>query len=137
MIRFKKVLSEVENLNPQKVKKLVFCSGQIYYKLVEERTKRGIQDTAIVRIEQLMPFPFFEVSKELQKYPKAKIIWCQEEHKNMGAWTFVQPHIAHLLDSKDYTKISYVGRNVSASPATGKTQSHQRQHQAILDALFS
>ena len=81
-IRFKKVLPEIDNsIKPENVTRLVFCSGQVYYKLVEERTARKVNNIAIVRIEQLMPFPFFEVKNELQKYCKADIVWCQETKK--------------------------------------------------------
>lgn len=91
---------------------------------------------AVVRVEQLMPFPFYEMTNELKKYPNAKIIWCQEEHKNMGAWSYMQPHITYLLDAKDFSKISYVGRAVSSSPATGKLSIHQMEHQVLMNQLF-
>lgn len=81
----------------EKVKKVVFCSGQVYYDLIAEREKLGKTDIAVIRLEQLAPFPFFSLIKELNKYPNASVTWCQEEHKNQGPWSFVEPRLRNTL----------------------------------------
>lgn len=84
--------------NADKVKRLVFCTGKVYYELVKERNARGLDnDVAITRVEQLCPFPFDIMREEIQKYPNADLIWSQEEHKNQGFWAFMVPHVDCVL----------------------------------------
>lgn len=123
--------------NPQKVRKVIFCSGKVYYDIVKERATRGLDDEiAIIRIEQLAPFPIDLVRDELNKYSNtnAKIFWVQEEHKNQGYWSFIWPHfecvLKHLNQGKELT---YIGRNVSASTATGSKHVHMFEHKKLLD----
>jgi 2-oxoglutarate dehydrogenase E1 component len=94
--KFKRVYGEVDpeiHKNPDKVRRVIYCTGKIYYDLDAEREKRGIKDIAIVRIEQLAPFPWDKVAEVAAHFKNAEALWCQEEPKNMGAWSFVQPRI--------------------------------------------
>lgn len=91
--------------NSQSVKRLVLCSGKVYYDLVKERKERGLDnDVAISRIEQMSPFPFDLISEEIKKYPNADLLWSQEEHKNQGFWSFVHPHIDCVLRHLNISK---------------------------------
>lgn len=99
--KFKRVYRETDaqiSGNPDKVRRVIYCTGKIYYELVDEREKRGIKDIAIIRIEQLAPFPWDKVAEEAAYYKNAEALWCQEEPKNMGAWSFVQPRICESLN---------------------------------------
>lgn len=96
---FLRVIPDEEvSKNPENVKRLIFCSGKVYYELIKERNTRGLdKEMAISRIEQLFPFPWDLVSEEIQKYPNADIIYSQEEHKNQGYWSFIEPHVECIL----------------------------------------
>ena len=120
------------------VKKLIFCTGKVYYDLTKERTqKEKVSDIAITRVEQLCPFPMDLVRQEIAKYPRAKIVWVQEEHKNMGAWPYVRPRFETVLKKDDRRRqISYVGRHVSASTATGNKQAHIMEISQLLKKSF-
>ena len=124
----------------EKVKRVVFCTGKIYYELVDERAKRGITDIAIVRIEQLAPFPWDKVAGEMKLYGNAEALWCQEEPKNMGAWTFVQPRIAtatRSINNKEMRPL-YAGRQPSAATATGMGgRAHEAEQNSVLDAALT
>lgn len=139
--KFKPVIGEVDsNIDAKNVKKVVFCSGKVYYDLVEERANRKAYEVAIIRLEQLYPFASKCVEEELLKYKGAEsIIWCQEEHKNMGAYTFIFPYIENSLkNSKHKAKeITYLGREESASPAVGYMSLHQHELQEIMNKLFT
>ena len=116
----------------------MLCSGKIYYDLLEARTEKNIKDVALVRVEQLYPFPGQELAVELKKYPNAEIVWCQEEPENMGAWSFVDRRIEKvLLDSGHAAeRPAYVGRVAAASPATGSLKQHTKEQAALVgDAL--
>lgn len=90
--------------NAQNVKKIIFCTGKVYYEIVKERNAKGLdKDVAITRIEQLCPFPFDLIKKEIQKYPNAQLVWSQEEHKNQGFWSYIQPHIDCVLKHLNLT----------------------------------
>lgn len=138
---FQLVIPEVsQNLVAnEKIRRVIFCSGQVYYALFEEREKKGINDVAIVRIEQLAPFPFQAAMTELSKYPKATVVWAQEEHKNMGAWTYMffalSTTIREVRGQHQVPK--YVGRNIAASPATGSLALHDQQVQKLLRDAFA
>ena len=119
-----------------KVRRIVACSGKVYYDLVKKRAEKGIDDVVILRVEQLYPFPHKVFAAELKKYPNATdIVWCQDEPQNQGAWFFVQHYIhENMLDGQ---KLGYSGRAASASPAVGYSHLHQEQQKALVDGAFS
>ncbi len=119
----------------EKVKRVICCSGKVYYDLVKKREERGSDDVAILRVEQLYPFPHKVFGAELRKYPNATdIVWCQDEPQNQGAWFFVQHYIhENMLDGQ---KLGYAGRAASASPAVGYAHLHQEQQKTLIEAAF-
>lgn len=119
----------VASENAAEVKKVLFCSGKVYYDLIKERTKLGLDDkVAVCRIEQISPFPFDLVSQELNKYSNASVTFVQEEHKNGGAYEYVKARLQTLLkDDARVNQISYVGRDTAASTATGSKPTHYKQ----------
>ncbi len=120
------------------IRRVILCSGKVYYDLFEDREKRKINDVYLMRLEQLYPFPVSSLMKELARFPGADIIWCQEEPRNMGAWTFVEPAIEKTLEKLD-TRVKrprYVGRPASASTAAGTMALHNKELAAFLDAAF-
>ncbi|XP_055940786.1 2-oxoglutarate dehydrogenase complex component E1-like [Argiope bruennichi] len=121
--------------NPQNVERIVFCTGKLFYELEKKRKESNLDSSvAIVRIEQLCPFPFDLVRKEIEKYPNAKLVWSQEEHKNQGYWCYIQPHMETVTNHERH--ISYTGRAVSASTATGSKQAHKKEQEKVMtDAL--
>ncbi|XP_017063507.1 2-oxoglutarate dehydrogenase, mitochondrial isoform X2 [Drosophila eugracilis] len=124
---------------PECVKKLVFCSGKIYYDLVKERDDHEqVETVALVRVEQLCPFPYDLITTQLELYPKAELLWAQEEHKNMGGWFYVQPRFdTALLKNENETRcVSYHGRPPSASPATGNKVQHYNEYKAYIKSIF-
>jgi 2-oxoglutarate dehydrogenase E1 component len=133
---FKPLIEESSKIAASdKVRKAIFCSGKIYYELLEAREAKKIKDVALIRLEQLYPFPQKEVQAELKKYKNAEIIWCQEEPKNMGAWKFVDDLFEENLIATKH-KISrpkYVGRIACASPATGYGSYHAREQKAVIE----
>ncbi|XP_025204791.1 2-oxoglutarate dehydrogenase, mitochondrial isoform X7 [Melanaphis sacchari] len=122
--------------NASNVKRLIFCSGRVYYDLTKAREENNLVDTvAIARIEQISPFPFDLVKQECAKYPNADILWSQEEHKNQGPWPYVQPRFHTVLNN---TKtIGYAGRPTAASSATGSKMQHLKELKALLDRSFA
>ncbi|RZT41875.1 2-oxoglutarate dehydrogenase E1 component [Cupriavidus agavae] len=133
---FETVIPDHEELNASKVKRVIMCSGKVYYDLVNTRKEREITDTAIIRLEQLYPFPHKAVAAELKKYSGAtEIVWCQDEPQNQGAWFFVQHYI--MENMTEGQKLGYAGRPASASPAVGYYAKHNEQQKALLDAAFS
>ena len=122
-----------------KIRRVVLCSGKVYYDLLEDREKRGIDDVYLLRLEQLYPFPAKALLDELNRFKTAEIVWCQEEPKNMGAWAFVQPYIDWVLDQmgRGGERPRYIGRPASASTATGLMRTHLAQLQTFLDEAFS
>ena len=119
----------------EKIKRIVLCSGKIYYDLWEEREKNNIRDVVVLRVEQLYPFPFRSLTKELRRFPNAEIVWCQEEPKNQGPWTFVAPRLDELfqtLDRKDQ-RPRYFGRAEHASTATGLLRKHLDEQAKIVN----
>ena len=127
--------SEAVAKKADKVKRLVVCSGKVYYDLVKKREEKGSDDVAIIRIEQLYPFPHKAFAAEVKKYPNAtEIVWCQDEPQNQGAWFFIQHNIhENMLDGQ---KLGYAGRAASASPAVGYAHLHQEQQKALVEAAF-
>ena len=132
---FEVVIPEVEALDPKKVTKVILCSGKVYYDILAKRQELQKNHAAIMRIEQLYPFPEPELKAQLDKYPNAtQIVWCQEEPKNQGAWFPSQHHIRACLSPNQ--QLQFAGREASASPAVGYLQAHVEQQEAlVLDAL--
>lgn len=133
--QFQLIIPEVDNIKPAQVRRVILCSGKLYYDLLEQRRASKKEDIALIRIEQLYPFPTDELTAELQQYKKTKdVIWCQEEPKNQGAWYSTQHHILACL-AKGQT-LEYIGRDASASPATGAKLLHVEQQKALLAAAL-
>ena len=135
--------SKVNNLlelkkKDEKIKKVVMCSGKIYYDLVEAREKFNNDKVTFIRIEQLYPFPVKTLANILKRYSKAKFIWCQEEPKNMGAWNTVRNYIDRTLEMVNFgdKSVKYVGRNASSSTATGNLNKHLAQQKEILEKIL-
>ena len=124
--------------NFKDIKKVVMCSGKIYYDLLEARENKKINDVVFIRIEQLYPFPAKTLANLLKKYEKAEFIWCQEEPKNMGAWNTVRNYIDRTLEIIYFTKdkVKYVGRKASSSTATGNLNKHLAQQKEILEKVL-
>jgi 2-oxoglutarate dehydrogenase E1 component len=133
---FQTIIPENKELKADKVKRVVVCSGKVYYDLTKRREERGADDTAILRVEQLYPFPHKVFASELKKYPGVtEIVWCQDEPQNQGAWFFVQHYIHENMNEGQ--KLGYSGRAASASPAVGYSHLHQEQQKSLVDGAFS
>jgi 2-oxoglutarate dehydrogenase E1 component len=122
------------------IERVVLCSGKVYYDLQQAREERGLVDrVALVRMEELAPFPEQVITEELQRYPKAaRYIWCQEEPRNMGYWFFTAPRLENVMEAIgiEQRRLVYAGRKPSASIATGSHAQHEReQHALVEDAL--
>ena len=122
-----------------KIKRVVLCSGKVYFDLLAERDKRGIDDVYLMRLEQFYPFPAMSLSKELERFKGAEIVWCQEEPKNQGAWSFIEPNIEWVLNrlGSKHQRPRYVGRAASASPATGLASQHKAQQEALVSEALT
>jgi 2-oxoglutarate dehydrogenase E1 component len=132
---FQTILPEQKEIKADKVKRVVACSGKVYYDLVKKREEKGHDDVAIVRVEQLYPFPHKAFSTELKKYPNAtEVVWCQDEPQNQGAWFFVQHYLHENM--ADGQRLGYSGRAASASPAVGYSHLHQEQQKALVEGAF-
>ncbi len=120
------------------IKRVVICSGKVYYDLLAERDKRGLDGVYLLRLEQFYPFPAMSMVKELERFKGAEIVWCQEEPKNQGGWSFVEPNLEWVLTKigAKQTRATYAGRAASASPATGLASRHKAEQEALVnDAL--
>ncbi len=136
---FHRVLGdELPALEDGAVRRVVLCAGKVYYDLFEERANRRVEDVRLIRLEQLYPFPAKVLGKELSRVPQAEIVWCQEEPRNMGAWTFVAPEIESVLAAvgSRHARPIYVGRSAAASPATGSFRRHTKEQAALIDAAL-
>ena len=141
--RFKPLLPEVSskvNATPDdKIRKLIFCVGKIYYELAKERETQEIDDIAIVRIEQITPFPFHLVAEQVEKYPNAELVFVQEEPKNMGCWYFCDDRIytstRHYLG--EGRRCEYIGRRTMSSPAVGFMKVHSKEQEMIIGEALS
>src|SRR5882724_1615382 len=132
--RFEEILGSPEVGPADKVKRIIFCSGKVYYDLLKYRTERKIDDAALIRIEQLYPLAKKRLREMLKPFSKsAKLIWCQEEPQNMGAWTFIEPRLRTMF----CTEIAYAGRDASASPAVGALARHKREQARLVADAFS
>ncbi|HEX9720335.1 MAG TPA: 2-oxoglutarate dehydrogenase E1 component [Ramlibacter sp.] len=133
---FQTIIPENKDLKAEKVKRIIVCSGKVYYDLAKRREERGADDTVILRVEQLYPFPHKVFAAELRKYPAVTdIVWCQDEPQNQGAWFFVQHYIHENM--AEGQKLGYSGRAASASPAVGYSHLHQEQQKALVDGAFT
>lgn len=129
---FQALIPEIENIDPKQVTKIVLCSGKVYYDLLAKRQATKKNHIALLRIEQLYPFPEPELKTQFERYPNAKqIVWCQEEPKNQGAWFPSQHHIRACLSADQH--LSYAGRAPSASPAVGYAHAHAEQQEALVE----
>ncbi|WP_264210956.1 2-oxoglutarate dehydrogenase E1 component [Leisingera thetidis] len=131
--------SDTQLVADDKIKRVVMCSGKVYYDLLEERDARGIDDVYLMRVEQFYPFPAISMVKELERFKQAEMVWCQEEPKNQGAWTFIEPNIEWVLTriGAKHTRPVYAGRATSASPATGLASEHKAQQAALVNEALS
>jgi 2-oxoglutarate dehydrogenase E1 component len=136
-LNFREVIAE--SLEIKSARKVILCSGKVYYDLFEARATKKINDVALIRLEQLYPFPKEELKAELSKYKNAEIIWCQEEPKNMGAWKFVDDLIEETLVEIKHkiTRAKYVGRIACASPATGYGSYHSKEQKNLIDEALN
>jgi 2-oxoglutarate dehydrogenase E1 component len=118
-----------------KIRRVVLCSGKVYYDLYEEREKRGVDDIYLMRIEQLYPVPLKTLVQELTRFKGAEFVWCQEEPRNMGGWHFIEPYLEWVLNQINAThkRPRYAGRAASAATATGLMSKHLAQLKAFLD----
>jgi 2-oxoglutarate dehydrogenase E1 component len=132
---FQTVIGETQAIDAKKVKRVLVCSGKVYYDLLATRREREIDDVAVLRVEQLYPFPHKALATELKHYARAtEVVWCQDEPANQGAWFYVQHHV--LENMSEGQKLGYAGRPASASPAVGYYAKHNEQQRALLDAAF-
>jgi len=132
---FHRVMPEIDEIAAGKsIRRVVLCTGKVYYDLLQQRREDGISDVALLRVEQLYPFPEGTLAEELARYPEAEIVWCQEEPANMGAWTFVDRRIEAVLEELGgkARRPRYVGRPAAASPATGLLKRHNFEQKALV-----
>jgi 2-oxoglutarate dehydrogenase E1 component len=138
--RFRTVIPEIDAIAPpDQVKRVVLCSGKVYYDLLAERREQRMNDVAILRVEQLYPFPVNTLPKVLAPYRAAQVVWCQEEPENMGAWTYVDRRLERVLGGLDIAakRPAYVGRPEAASPATGLARTHAAEQAALVRTALS
>ena len=134
---FQRVIGEVDNLNPAKVTRVILCSGKVYYELLNARREQKLDHIAIIRIEQLYPFPEESFKAELAKFPKAtEIVWCQEEPRNQGFWYWFasRQHLARSVGPKQ--SLLLVSRPAAASPAVGYLAKHNEQHKTLIESAM-
>ncbi|MDE2582110.1 MAG: 2-oxoglutarate dehydrogenase E1 component, partial [Rhodospirillales bacterium] len=133
---FRFVIPEIDDIAPpERVRRVVICTGKVYYDLLAQRRERKVNDVAILRLEQIYPFPERTLGRALAPYPNADVVWCQEEPENMGAWTFVDRRIEKVLRGIEGNKARrplYVGRTEAASPATGLARTHAAEQSALV-----
>jgi 2-oxoglutarate dehydrogenase E1 component len=137
---FHRVLwDESAKVTGDKVKRVVLCTGKVYFDLAAEAQARNLQDVAVIRVEQLYPFPRMALGEELKKYPNAEVVWCQEEPANMGYWFFVDRRIEKVLTEIGHKagRPSYAGRTESASPATGLLRVHSQEQARLVDEALT
>ena len=137
---FHRVLYDNQKLcEDAEVKRVVLCSGKLYYDLFEERAKRGTRNVCFLRLEQLYPFPAKALTAELRRFPGAEIAWCQEEPKNMGAWSFAAPEIETVMAEigSRQARLRYIGRPAAAAPATGLLKRHLKEQAQLVDEALN
>ena len=133
------VNTSVKLVEPDKIRRVVLCSGKVYYDLLDAREEKGVDDVYIMRLEQFYPWPVKSLSTELSRFPNAELVWCQEEPKNMGGWTFVDPWLELTLERLKVKakRARYVGRPASASTAAGQMSRHMKELQTFLAEAFA
>jgi 2-oxoglutarate dehydrogenase E1 component len=132
---FARVIGEVDDVPAQQVQRVVFCSGKVYFDLLKARRKEALRDVALVRIEQLYPFPSEEYQAMLNRYPNAReVVWCQEEPQNQGAWYQIRHRLQELLMGR--RPVLYAGRGPAAAPATGIAKIHEIEQQTVVAAAL-
>ena len=131
--------SSIKLVKDTKIKRVVICSGKIYYDLLEEREKRNISNVYLLRLEQFYPFPALSFIKELARFKDAEFIWCQEEPKNQGGWSFVEPNLEWSLNrvNAKCKRAKFIGRAAAASPATGLAIQHKEQQETIINEALT
>ena len=137
--RFQYVLGETDPIAPpEQVRRVAICSGKVYYDLLAERRAKDIKDVALVRLEQIYPFPGISLERAIAPYVNADVVWCQEEPENMGAWSFVDRRIEKVLSRLDMKvrRPIYVGRDAAASPATGLAKTHMAQQSRLVATVL-
>ncbi len=142
---FQRLIPEIDKLAAAKrVRRIVLCSGKVYFDLLDARRDQGIKDVAIVRVEQLYPLPRNGIARNINLYPEAEVVWCQEEPANMGSWTFMQPRLEQILADRGKVKgtgrtrrVFYAGRAESASPATGQASVHAAEQARLVDQALN
>jgi 2-oxoglutarate dehydrogenase E1 component len=133
---YKWVIPEVDDIDPEKVKRVIICCGKLYYELLDKRRQEKIDDVAIIRLEQIYPLPGQQLNEILTAYSNTNdLLWCQEEPKNQGAWDFCKPRLAAMLDKR--WEVNYVGRQPSSAPAVGSAKLHAHQQREIIEQAFS
>jgi 2-oxoglutarate dehydrogenase E1 component len=133
--RFEVIIPEIEGIDRQSTRRLVFCSGKVYYDLLPARQSQDLSGVALIRIEQLYPFPIDQYESEILSYPNAEdIVWCQEEPQNQGAWYQIRHRLQEPL--KGSQQLYYAGRESAAAPASGIVKLHVRQQQELVEAAL-
>ncbi|CAN5774710.1 hypothetical protein BH23PSE1_BH23PSE1_08380 [soil metagenome] len=132
-------ISQMKLAPDDRIRRVVICSCKVYYDLLEARDARGIEDVYLMRLEQFYPFPALSLTKELARFKQAEIVWCQEEPKNQGGWTFVEPNLEWVLGriEASHGRPRYAGRPAAASPATGLARQHKEQQEALVDEALT
>ncbi|HYN63951.1 MAG TPA: hypothetical protein VES36_05050, partial [Candidatus Limnocylindrales bacterium] len=131
--------SPTKLVSDDKIKRVVICSGKVYYDLLEERDARGIDNVYLMRLEQFYPFPALSLTKELGRFKDAQVVWCQEEPKNQGGWSFVEANLEWVLGriGAKHGRPLYAGRPAAASPATGLARQHKAQQEQLVDEALT
>src|SRR5438552_7692709 len=131
--KFEEILGSPEVGPANKMKRVILCSGKVYYDLINHRAEKKIDNAAIVRVEQLYPLHEMKLKSMMKAFPKsAQLVWCQEEPENMGAWSFIEPRLRKLF-GRD---VAYAGRDAGASPAVGSLARHKREQACVVADAF-
>jgi 2-oxoglutarate dehydrogenase E1 component len=134
--RFQRVINEIDDIDPKGVGRIVFCSGKVYFDLIEARRASEARNVAVVRIEQLYPFPAEEYAAALRQFPQAReVVWCQEEPQNQGAWYQIRHRLQEPLEQNQ--ELLYSGRAPAAAPATGIMQLHTAEQHGLVSAALT
>jgi 2-oxoglutarate dehydrogenase E1 component len=131
--------SDLQLKPDDQIRRVVMCSGKVYFDLLEMRDNEGLDDVYLMRVEQFYPFPALALVKEMGSFPNADVVWCQEEPKNQGAWFFMEPNVEWVQTriGARHTRPIYVGRQASASPATGLAREHKAQQEALVKSALT
>ncbi|MEP6956116.1 MAG: 2-oxoglutarate dehydrogenase E1 component, partial [Chthoniobacterales bacterium] len=131
---FEEVLGAPEVGPSEKIERIILCSGKVYYDLLNYRSEQKLGNAAIIRLEQLYPLCEEKLRRMVEAFPAtAKLVWCQEESQNMGAWSFIEPRLRALF----HREVTYAGRNASASPAVGALTLHKREQAQLIQEAFT